>query len=263
MFMELGKVKLYYEQQGEQGKPLLLLHGWGCTTEIWQPVVRDFKGLRRVISIDFPGHGQSSEPPQPWSVTEYMEMTAEFIQNLSIQGCDIIAHSFGGRVALLLAATYPHLVGKLLLTGGAGLRGNPTVGQKVRSGVYKGLKNMYASAPVAKLLGDEKIGQLRESLQQKFGSEDYRALTPSMRATFVRVVNQDLAHYLPKIRASTLLIWGENDTSTPLWMGQTMQREIPDAGLVVFKDCGHYAFLEKYTDFYKIADHFFNRSRQA
>ncbi len=263
MFTELDKVKLYYEQHGGQGKPLLLLHGWGCSTEIWQPLVRDFRGVRRLILIDFPGHGQSSEPPEPWSVTEYMELTARFIQNLSVQGCDIIAHSFGGRVALLLAATYPHLVGKLLLTGAAGLRGKPTAKQKMRSNLYKGLKNLYASAPITRVLGDKKSNQLRESLQQKFGSEDYKALTPSMRATFVRVVNQDLAYCLPEVKASTLLIWGENDTSTPLWMGQTMEQQIPDAGLVVFKDCGHYAFLEKYLDFYKIADHFLNQGQQG
>ena len=86
-----------------------------------------------------------------------------------------------------------------------------------------------------------------------FRSSDYRALPETMRGTFVKVVNQDLKGYLKDIKASTLLIFGDQDTDTPLYFGQIMEREIPDAGLVVLKGAGHFAYLERGDEFARIA----------
>ena len=77
-----------------------------------------------------------------------------------------------------------------------------------------------------------------------------------MRQTFNRVIGQDLTDKLPAIKASTLLVWGADDTETPLWMGQTMEKLIPDAGLVVWPGCGHFAYLDRYADFKKVAETF-------
>ena len=79
-----------------------------------------------------------------------------------------------------------------------------------------------------------------------------------MRGILSKVVNEDLQHVMPKIKASTLLIWGENDTATPLKDGQKMEKLIPDAGLVIFKNAGHYAFLDKSGEFGIIVDNFLN-----
>ena len=78
-----------------------------------------------------------------------------------------------------------------------------------------------------------------------------------MRKTFVKVINQDLSELLPRIEASTLLVWGSADTETPLWMGQKMEKEIKDAGLVVFEGCSHFAFLEEPQRFLVILKTFF------
>ena len=119
MFFDNAGVKLYYEKSGS-GAPLLLLHGWGGRADSFLPVTRDFSAARTVYAVDFPGHGNSPEPPAPWSVTEYMELIWAFIRRMDISGCDIIAHSFGGRVALLLAAEHPEAVRRMVLTGCAG-----------------------------------------------------------------------------------------------------------------------------------------------
>lgn len=256
MTIEINGVGLYVEQHGESGRPLLLLHGWGGKVESWLPVIRDFQGSHRITVLDFPGHGRSGEPPEPWDVTHYMEQTAELVRRLNIEGTDIMAHSFGGRVALLLAATYPELVGKMVLTGCAGLIPKKSLKAWMKSALYKTLRGAAQSSAARMLLGEARVEKMRQALQNKFGSADYRALSPEMRKTFVKVVNQDLRPYLPKIRASALLIWGENDTATPLWMGQVMEKEIPDAGLVVLKDCGHFAYLDKYPEFQTISKNF-------
>ena len=78
---------------------------------------------------------------------------------------------------------------------------------------------------------------LLQKLRAKFGSSDYTNVSGVMQQTMVLVVNEDLQLFMPKIQAPTLLIWGENDTVTPISDGKIMEKKIPDAGLVVLKDC--------------------------
>ena len=77
-----------------------------------------------------------------------------------------------------------------------------------------------------------------------------------MKKTFIKIINQDLTELYPKILSSTLLIWGEQDTETPLWMGKEMEKLIPDAGLVVFEGGSHFAYLEQNSRFNRIVYHF-------
>ena len=101
-----------------------------------------------------------------------------------------------------------------------------------------------------------KLDVAEEMARQKYGSADYNALDEEMRKTFVKVISEDLHPLLPQIQASTLLIWGDQDTATPLWMGRTMEKEIPDAGLVIFEGATHYAYLEQWQRFVAIAENF-------
>ncbi|MEG1997476.1 MAG: alpha/beta hydrolase, partial [Clostridiales bacterium] len=87
-------------------------------------------------------------------------------------------------------------------------------------------------------------------------STDYQAAEGILRKIFVKVVNEDLRSYLSQIGIPTLLIWGAKDTATPLTDGQLMEREIADAGLVVFEQSGHYPFLEEPARFHLIVDYF-------
>ncbi len=95
------------------------------------------------------------------------------------------------------------------------------------------------------LLGRERGQALIDKMRGKAGSSDYNNATPRMRAIMSRVVNEDLTHLLPQIKASTLLIWGTADTATPISDAQKMERLIPDAGLVAYEGAGHYSFLER------------------
>ncbi len=239
---------VYYEQMGDQGPRLLLLHGWGCSMALFFPIAQELARDYQVTVIDFPGHGQSGRPPRPWGVADYAQCVKELLGHLGWGICDIIAHSFGGRVALYMAANWPEMVKRLVITGGAGLRAEPTAEQKKRSEGYKKKKKMLERlclCPLLKSTAERALAQLR----QKYGSADYNALDEEMRKTFVKVVNEDLRPLLPKIQASTLLIWGEKDTATPLWMGKTMETEIPDAGLVVFENDDHFAYLHQWPRF--------------
>jgi pimeloyl-ACP methyl ester carboxylesterase len=249
MKIEINGIEINYEVSG-QGAPVVLLHGWGCSTRTMQPIGNGLGDMRTVYNIDFPGFGESTTPPKPWSVTEYTDCLVALLQKLALGKVDIVAHSFGGRVTLLLASTRPEMVGKIVITGGAGLRAPR--GFKYYSRVYtyklgkKMLKHPWMVS-TAKTFGVD-----LQKRAASAGSQEYRELSGVMKQTFVRVVNQDLHYCLPQIKSSTLLIWGENDGEAPLWMGKTMEKEIKDAGLVVFEGRGHYAYLEELPRFMKI-----------
>ena len=96
----------------------------------------------------------------------------------------------------------------------------------------------------------------QEPLRKLFGSEDYKAISGVLRASFVKIVNEDLTPYLKHIEVPTLLIWGDQDDATPLWMGKKMEKEIKDAGLVIFENDGHYAYWNQLSRFHAIVSVF-------
>ena len=108
MFLTAHGVKVYCEQHGT-GPNVLLLHGWGCSVQHFAPIAQELAKNYRVTVIDFPAHGQSGRPPEPWGVPDYAACVKDLMGQLGIAPCDIIAHSFGGRVALYMAATWPDL----------------------------------------------------------------------------------------------------------------------------------------------------------
>lgn len=251
------RIAYCYDKLEKSDAPVvLLLHGWGCDGSIFASFQNEFFKHSSVLSVDFPGHGQSGEPSVPWGVSEYAEQLLVLLSELGISKVDIVAHSFGGRVALWIASHRPELVEKMVITGGAGIRKPAAQTQSKRQLQYKKLKAILQRFEKISFLKGV-VSNLQERLIQKYGSEDYKRLNPNMRQTFVKVINQDLSDLLPKIKASTLLIWGSSDTETPLWMGQKMEKEIPDAGLVVFDGRSHFAFLEEAQRFQVIVKTFF------
>ena len=235
---------------------VVLLHGWGCDGNIFSFLQREITAHSTVLTLDFPGHGQSAEPPCPWGVPDYAAQVKALLDELQLNRVCIVAHSFGGRVAIELASTYQELVEKLVITGGAGIRKLPTEEQKKRQARFKRMNHLLDKLKKLPLLGKLAEG-LQDRLRRKYGSADYIKLNENMRKTFVQVINYDQAHLLEKIKASTLLIWGTADTETPLWMGQQMEKSISDAALITFEGRGHFAFAEEWQRFVIIVKQFF------
>lgn len=249
MRLKANGVEVYYEQWGDRQNPAVLcLHGWGCSVKHFEPIAKDLSRDYFVTVMDFPAHGQSEKPEETWGVKDFALCVQELMGKLEIIPCDVIAHSFGGRVALWLAANEPRLIKRLVLTGGAGVKKELTPEQQKRAEAFQRKKKMLLALKKVPGVGGVAEKSL-EALRDKYGSADYKALDENMRKTFVQVINEDLRPLLPEIHASTLLIWGENDQDTPLWMGRVMEKEIPDAGLVIFENDDHYAYLRQWPRF--------------
>ena len=231
-----------------------MLHGWGCCIATFAPVIDELQKFRRVIAIDFPGFGESSPLTTALDVRAYTEIIAEFIRVLDIAGTDIIAHSFGGRVSILLASLYPELTGKIVFTDAAGIR--PKRGLKYYGEIYayklcKKAAGSKFGTKVFRLFGIDVKKRI-----QNAGSADYKALSGPMRETFVKVVNQDPTPYLSAIKSPSLMIYGRDDRETPVKFGEIMEKRIPDSGLVVLENAGHYSYLDQFVRYMSIVKTF-------
>ena len=255
MEVQAKGVKVHCEINGTGEKRVVLLHGWGCDGKLMKPVADFLSRDMTVLSIDFPAHGESGRPPEPWGVPEFAACTLEVLRQLDFLPCSVIAHSFGGRIAIELAAEDEHLFERIILTGAAGIRPKASGESSKRTSKYKKLKALVNAAEKLRIFGSL-TGKWQEALIQKYGSKDYAALSPEMRKTFVKVVNYDQSEKLCRIKNSTLLVWGDQDTETPLWMGQQMEREIPDSALIVLNGGTHFAYLEQAARFAAIARSF-------
>ncbi|MDE6287138.1 MAG: alpha/beta hydrolase, partial [Muribaculaceae bacterium] len=240
-YIEIDGLKLHYRKSGE-GRPLILMHGWGCNMDTVASIERVAAETHTVYNVDFPGFGASEEPSEVWGVEEYTALIEEFARRLGIERPVLIGHSFGGRVGLLMASRTP--VDKLILVDAAGVK--PRRGMRYYFKVYS-FKTVKAICRL--LLPRAKADAAIEKWRKRKASADYASASPRMRAILSKVVNEDLCHRMPLIAAPTLLVWGENDTATPLSDARRMEKLIPGAGLVSFPGCGHYSFLDNPIQF--------------
>lgn len=254
MKVEIDGQQLHYEEFGS-GPNVLLLHGWGARIESWGAVPHLLSAKYRVIALDFPGFGQSPAPAEPWTVDRYTDCTLALMEHLHIQKTHIICHSFGGRVSIKFYNKRPDLVDKMVFTDAAGILPKRGMDYYRKVYSYKLGKKLAGNDAVKKML--KGVGVDVEKKIQSAGSSDYRQLPESMRKTFVHVVNEDLTPLLENIHCPTLLVWGENDQDTPLYMAKIMEEKIKDSGLVIFPGSGHFSYLDDIPRYVKICDVFF------
>ena len=236
-----------------QGEPVLLLHGWGSSIAPYRQLIDLLQQKYFVIALDMPGFGKTEEPKQPMNVDDYVDFVLEFLKLFDIQKLSLVGHSFGGRVIIKMAnRPLPFSIDKIVLIDSAGIKPQPSGKKTAKQTVYKLGKWFATRKLIAKLFPG-----FLEKLWVKFGSADYAAASPMMRQCLVRVVNEDLTPLLPGIQPPTLLVWGENDTATPLSDAKLMEKAIPNAGLAVIRGAGHFSFVEQPMIFRNIMASFF------
>lgn len=251
-YTEIKGVKTAYLEEGS-GNDMILLHGWGQNKEMMGRIFEHFSDRFHVYSLDFPGFGESQDPPEAWGVPDYEDFLAEFIEKLGIVNPILIGHSFGCRVAIRYAADHPGNVRKMCLTGAAGIKPKRGLDYQIRTKMYKAGKWFLKTTGQTEKL---------EELQNRSGSEDYRNAKGVMRPTFVRVVNDDVTDVLSAVKCSVLLVWGDLDTAAPLWMGQMMEKQMPDAGLAIFEGDDHWAYWHQADRFNRVLDIFLKGDAQ-
>lgn len=237
---------MFYKRFGTSKKFIIFLHGWGSEGNVFSFLKELFEDEYSLIFLDFAGFGKSDAPNQPMTINDYVSEIKCLLEKFEIESLNIVAHSFGGRVAIKFLFYYQHQFNNvsLCLIDSAGI--NPRRGLRYKYNVwrYKRLKKKTLTHP-----------ELKERLK-RFGSEDYRALNDVMKQTFVNVVNEDLTNYAKFISCKTLIVWGDKDKDTKPYMGRKFKKYIMGSRLIFLKNAGHFAFVEKKEEFAYVLDRF-------
>ncbi len=248
MRAEVSGIPVHYLDLGSGPETAVILQGWGTNLSLYQALGEHLAGYMRVLIPELPGFGETPEPPVPWEAADYAAFTLEFLRITGVEKAHLLGHSNGGRIILCLS-TSPHPgleLGKLVFLDSAGIVPEKTAKQKRKQALFKVVRALLKPFPKA-----------LEAYRKSHGSADYRAASPLMRQTLVKLVNRDLRELMPLVREPSLLIWGTADTDTPLWMGKLFAERIPDAGLVEVPGAGHYAYLEQPGFVYRVLDAYF------
>lgn len=251
-FIEVEGLRTAHIRVGS-GDAIVLLHGWGANSGLVWPLAEKLAKMGYACFVpDLPGFGQTEIPPTSWVINDYVKWVVHYLDVNGLGRVHLFGHSFGGRLCLVLGAEHSDRVHKLVLANSAGIRSTPSPMVQSRLKLYHSALNILRSIGLK-----PQAEQIRNWYSKRYGSADYQAVSGVMRETFVKVVNEDLLPYAARIKPSTLLFWGDRDEDTPLWQGQTLEKTIPDAGLVIWKGAGHYSYLERAADTARVMDHFF------
>lgn len=221
---------MYYEEYGE-GQTLIFLHGWGQNLKTFYKMKDHFEDYHCIL-IDLPGFGQSEEP-KGYSLDYYVNELRRLIDEKNLRDFVLIGHSFGGRIAIKYASKY--CVKKIILIDSAGIiHHNYKYFFKVM--LYKVKKRLH--------------------IQNNMGSSDYLQASPVMRRVLCSVTNESLIEAMKRINAQALLVFGEEDTITPVDDGRIMEKYIRDSGLVIIPRAGHFSYLDNPNYVYLVLDSF-------
>lgn len=224
-----------YQSEGE-GKVVVLLHGWGVDAKSFDRIAEYLSKKFQVVRLDFPGFGASPKPSSSWHVSDYASLVAGFVSKLNLDVYALIGHSFGGRVIIKGISTRLFSAEKLVLIDTAGVR----PAKSLKKSIYK----MVAKTGKAttSLPGLKKLRPaLREKLYGAAGATDYLHAN-EMQQIFLNTINEDLLPLARNIQNPTLLLWGENDTDTPVTDAYKLSAQLVNSQVVVIPNAGHFVF---------------------
>jgi pimeloyl-ACP methyl ester carboxylesterase len=225
-----------YERQGT-GKSILVLHGWGDSSKGWQDSSAELAKSFDVVTVDLPGFGGTQVPKETWGLNDYAAFVGSFLKKVRVKPFGIIAHSNGGAIAIRGLANGNLQAEKLVLLDSAGIR-NVYLGRK---------KTIRMVTKTGKLLtrplpsGVRK--RLRRKVYQTVGSDMF--VMERLQETFKNVVTDDVQGDAAELHIPTLLIYGEDDLSTPVQYGRMFHHLIAGSKFETIPGAGHFAHRDK------------------
>ena len=238
-----------------EGKPVIILHGWLASLETMKVLQEHLSKSFKVYNVDIIGFGKSDLPDRPLNTDDFGDFLNSFITKLNIENPILIGHSHGGRTIINYAGRNLGNINKIVLIDSAGIKPKRSISYYIKVYSFKFVKNIVKLLP-------KKCENLREKALSNFGSDDYKNSPEVLRKTMNIILNEDQQKIMPKIKAPTLLIWGDKDTATPIKDAKKMEKLIPNCGLATLEGAGHYSYLEKKGQCLAILDEFFKNDKE-
>lgn len=268
-YIKVGSINTRYWSAGTQGTPVILLHGGGSSIEVWEYNIEALAKNHRVFAFDMVGTGLSDKPAVTYSLDYQLQFLRGFLDTLDIQKADLIGNSMGGSIALKFTLESPERVSKLGLISSFGLGRDidiydrllaafPAIAKLIppsRSGVRMALNSCVYDP---KSVPDEWI----EFSFRRFNLFGQKEALISLLVTNLdfwgvrREVFSPIIQQLDRIKAPTLIIWGKQDSITPVAHAYVAFSKISDSSLHVFERCGHWAQVEYPQEFNRLVSEF-------
>ena len=248
-FVEIDGIKTAYIKREGGEKVLVILHGWGAYIESIMPIFNAIPEGYTVYAYDAPGFGDSENPKEVMGTYDYYEFLLKFLDHFNIKKATFVGHSFGGKTLTILGSRNKDRVEKLIIIDASGVLPKRKLSYYAKVYSFKTAKKFY-------MLTHGNNEEAMAKFYKKHGSDDYQAADGIMRKCFVKVVNESTRDEFKNIDAETLLIWGDKDEATPLYMGKIFEEEIKNSGLVVLEGAGHYSYLDKFGQFNAVINSF-------
>ena len=222
-----------YTEMGS-GSSILILHGWGSSSQVFDNLIQKLSATHRVVALNLPGFGGSEQPTTVWGVKDYADFVTAFCKKLGLRPDILLGHSLGGQIAVNIVGNKLLDPSKLILIGAAALRPLPSL-KKL------GIQTLAKAGKA--VLGSSKLGDLaKKRLYGATGSSEYLD-NPTMQPIYRKVISEDQTIAAGQINCPTLLLWGAEDTDTPIEQGIKLERLIRGSKLVV-NPGGHFIFLD-------------------
>ncbi len=256
MLARLNGFETYYEEHGA-GVPLVLVHGLGGNTRIWQPMIASLSAAFRVVAYDLRGLGRSGTPTPPYSLGMLVADLHALVERSAPGRVSVLGHSLGGAVALAYAAEQPERVGAVIA---------------VSAPVSTPSERQSALRELARVAVDEEMAAVAKRHAQTGLPESFRAAHPTETRAYENVIAEcdpigygalcavvaelDLAGALGRIAAPVLLVHGELDRVVPPEAARAMMPAIQDCEHVELAGCGHVVPVERPDDLAALAREF-------
>ncbi|MBF6076188.1 MULTISPECIES: 4,5:9,10-diseco-3-hydroxy-5,9,17-trioxoandrosta-1(10),2-diene-4-oate hydrolase [Nocardia] len=261
-------LRLHYHEAGVgNGPTIVLLHGGGPGASSWSNFARNIPVLAEhfhVLAVDQPGYGRSDKPTEhPQYFVHSASALKDLLDHLEITTrVHLLGNSLGGGAAVRFALDYPDRAGKLILMGPGGLSTNlfapdPTEGVKLLSKFNYEPTRENLEAFLRIMVFDQSL-VTDELIDERFASASTPEALAATRAMGKSFASADFEKGMLwrdayKLRQPVLLIWGREDRVNPLDGALVATKLIPRAQLHVFGGCGHWAQLEKFHEFNRLA----------
>lgn len=240
--------KIHYVEAGS-GPTVILLHGLGGSTQVWQLNIAPLAEKFHVIALDQIGFGKSDKPLVNYRIRTYVDFLDQFCKQLKIERASLVGNSMGGWIAAAFTAAFPDRVDKLVLVDAAGYTPLKTLDMQTLYGLNpstrEGMKLLAARVFYNKVFQTDAL--IDQAIAARLAAGDGYTIN-SITESIIR--GEDfLDDTVKTIKRPTLIVWGREDGLTPLADGERFHKDIAQSTFVVFDQCGHVPNIEKAADF--------------
>lgn len=242
---EEGKFK--YIETGGSSEPLLLLHGLFGALSNFSGVINYFSGKYNVIVPILPIFDL---PIRKVSLTGLVDHVSDFVKYKHFNDIHILGNSLGGHIALLYVLAFPENVKSVILTGSSGLFENSLGSTFPKRGDYDFIKSKAEG-----IFANPKVAS-KELVDEVYDIVNDRNKAIRVIATAKSAVRHNLGDKLHQIKTPTLLVWGDEDSVTPPFVGEKFHELIDSSQLEFVTNCGHAPMMERPAVFNRILEEF-------